>query len=229
MLRINNCQINTVSGQISLPDITLEQGELLVLTGPSGMGKSTFLHWVLGDEIEHASISGDIILNEKPLNDLNVEQRGIGLLMQDVHLFPHLNVLDNICFALPALSKNQQGKKQNKQQRRETATNMLEKIELGYVAGHFANQLSGGERSRVGLVRALANQPQALLMDEPFAALDPNTSAKVSQWAFEQLQQQGVPSIMVSHDIDNIPAHAQHIDLGAYFHSTSSASHAKRN
>ncbi len=64
MLRINNCQINTVSGQISLPDITLEQGELLVLTGPSGMGKSTFLHWVLGDEIQHASISGDIILND---------------------------------------------------------------------------------------------------------------------------------------------------------------------
>ncbi|MDU0354622.1 ATP-binding cassette domain-containing protein [Paraglaciecola aquimarina] len=221
MLRINNCQIHTSNGLIALPDITLEQGELLVLTGPSGMGKSTFLHWVLGDDMAHANISAELILNKKRLNDLQVEQRRIGLLMQDVYLFPHLNVLDNICFALPASITNQQGKKQNKQQRRDTAMTLLNKIDMGYVAEHFSEQLSGGERSRVGLVRALANAPQALLMDEPFAALDPSTSAKVSQWTFAQLQQQGVPSIMVSHDIDNIPAHAQHLNLAEYFQPNS--------
>lgn len=219
MLSIRNCHIQIDSGRIALPDINLKSGELLVLTGPSGMGKSTLLHWILGDEILHADISGDITLNDIPLNDLNIEKRRIGLLMQDVHLFPHLNVLDNICFALPYSLIGANGKKLNKSQRRDVAISMLDNIDMGYVAQHYSDQLSGGERSRVGLIRALANQPKALLMDEPFAALDPSTGALVSQWAFKQLQERGVPSIMVSHDINNIPPQAQHLDLATYYHS----------
>ena len=219
MLSIRNCHIQIDSGRIALPDINLKRGELLVLTGPSGMGKSTLLHWILGDEILHADISGDITLNDIPLNDLNIEKRRIGLLMQDVHLFPHLNVLDNICFALPYSLIGANGKKLNKSQRRDVAISMLDNIDMGYVAQHYSDQLSGGERSRVGLIRALANQPKALLMDEPFAALDPSTGALVSQWAFKQLQERGVPSIMVSHDINNIPPQAQHLDLATYYHS----------
>ncbi|MBJ2138627.1 ATP-binding cassette domain-containing protein [Paraglaciecola chathamensis] len=217
MLSINNCQIQIEGGLIALPNITLEKGELLVITGPSGMGKSTFLHWMLGDSIRHANISAEIMLNGVPLSGVNIEQRRIGLLMQDVHLFPHLNVLDNICFALPHRLKDEQGNKLSRRQRKDTAMQMLSKINMGYVAEHYSHQLSGGERSRVGLVRALANQPQALLMDEPFAALDPDTSTKVSQWAFSQLHERGVPSIMVSHDLDNIPSQAQHLDLANYF------------
>jgi putative thiamine transport system ATP-binding protein len=219
MLRINNCHISTDNGSIDLPDIALDSGELLVLTGPSGMGKSTFLHWLLGDTIKHAKISGDISLNDVSLNSLKIEQRGIGLLMQDVHLFPHLNVVDNICFALPRGIQGGNGKDLNKAQRRETALAMLNKIDMAYVAGHYSEQLSGGERSRVGLVRALANQPQALLMDEPFAALDPQTCEQVSEWAFAQLKTRGIPSIMVSHDINNIPPNAQHLELANYYRS----------
>ncbi|WP_158968083.1 ATP-binding cassette domain-containing protein [Paraglaciecola sp. L3A3] len=217
MLHINNCQIKIKDGHITLPKISLAAGELLVVTGPSGMGKSTFLHWLLGDKIEHAQISGDISLNGTPLNSLNIEQRRIGLLMQDVHLFPHLTVLDNICFALPHNTKGQNGKTLNRQQRRELATTMLENIDLAYLAQHYSEQLSGGERSRVGLIRALANEPHALLMDEPFAALDPKTSEQVSQWAFNQLQSRGVPSIMVSHDLDHLPSQAQHLNLADFF------------
>ena len=217
MLSINNCQIQIEGGLITLPNITLEKGELLVITGPSGMGKSTFLHWILGDSIRHANISGEIMLNGVPLSGVNIEQRRIGLLMQDVHLFPHLNVLDNICLALPHRLKDEQGSKLSRRQRKDTAMQMLSKINMGYVAEHYSHQLSGGERSRVGLVRALANQPQALLMDEPFGALDHDTSAKVSQWAFSQLHERGVPSIMVSHDLNNIPSQAQHLDLANYF------------
>ncbi len=217
MLSINNCQIQIEGGLITLPNITLEKGELLVITGPSGMGKSTFLHWLLGDSIRHANISGEIMLNGVPLSGVNIEQRRIGLLMQDVHLFPHLNVLDNICFALPHRLKDERGSKLSRPQRTDTAMQMLSKINMGYVAEHYSHQLSGGERSRVGIVRALANQPQALLMDEPFAALDPDTSANVSQWAFSQLHERGVPSIMVSHDLNNIPSQAQHLDLANYF------------
>ncbi|MDO6694724.1 ATP-binding cassette domain-containing protein [Aliiglaciecola sp. 3_MG-2023] len=219
MFRINNCQISIENGCIELPDICLDSGELLVLTGPSGMGKSTFLHWLLGDSPKHAKVSGEITLNMKPLNSVKIEQRRIGLLMQDVHLFPHLTVLDNICFALPANLKNENGKKLSKNQRRDTALALLKEINLDYVAQHYVEQLSGGERSRVGLVRALANKPEALLMDEPFAALDPNTCMQVSLWAFSQLQSRGVPSIMVSHDINNIPPQAQHIDLADFYRS----------
>lgn len=217
MLRITNCRIKSESGSIELPDMLLDSGELLVLTGPSGMGKSTLLHWLLGEVIHHAQISGDINLNGVALNTLNIEQRRIGLLMQDVHLFPHLNVLDNICFALPQNLKSNNGRILNKTQRRSAAMAMLDNIDLAYVAGHYSEQLSGGERSRVGLVRALANQPQALLMDEPFAALDPLTCVQVSEWAFAELRQRGVPSIMVSHDINNIPPQAQHLDLADYY------------
>jgi putative thiamine transport system ATP-binding protein len=217
MLRITNSHIATKNWSIELPDIAVDRGELLVLTGPSGMGKSTFLHWVLGDTIKYVAISGDISLNDVSLKPLNIEQRRIGLLMQDVHLFPHLNVVDNICFALPNGLTGDNGKTLNKNQRRAVVMTMLDKIDLAYVAGHYSEQLSGGERSRVGLVRALANQPKALLMDEPFAALDPQTSAQVSQWAFAQLNARGVPTIMVSHDINNIPPQAQHLDLANYY------------
>ncbi|MFT4937119.1 MAG: putative thiamine transport system ATP-binding protein [Paraglaciecola sp.] len=211
MLRITNCQICAENWRINLPDIALNNGELLVLTGPSGMGKSTFLHWLLGDAIEHVKVSGQISLNDEPLDHLKVEQRHIGLLMQDVHLFPHLNVLENICFALPrnpALS--------SKRQRRDAAMALLNTIDMAYVAKRLPNQLSGGERARVGLLRALANQPKVLLLDEPFAALDPKTSEQVSAWAFERLQQQGVASIVVSHDLEQIPISAQHLDLARY-------------
>ncbi|WP_340679759.1 ATP-binding cassette domain-containing protein [Paraglaciecola sp.] len=217
MLRITNSHIATKNGSFELPDIAVDRGELLVLTGPSGMGKSTFLHWVLGDTIKYVNISGDISLNDVSLKPLNIEQRRIGLLMQDVHLFPHLNVVDNICFALPNGLTGDNGKTLNKNQRRAAAMAMLDKIDLAYVAGHYSEQLSGGERSRVGLLRALANQPKALLMDEPFAALDPQTSVQVSQWAFAQLKARGVPTIMVSHDINNIPPQAQHLDLAKYY------------
>ena len=218
MLRITNCHIHSENWSIELPDIALDSTELLVLTGPSGMGKSTFLHWLLGDRIDHVNITGDISLNDVCLNTLNIEQRRIGLLMQDIHLFPHLNVLDNICFALPRDLGSANGKALSKAGRREAAMNMLNKIDMGYVAGHYAEQLSGGERSRVGLVRALANQPQVLLMDEPFAALDPLTCTQVSQWAFTELKARGLPGIMVSHDINNIPPQAQHLDLATYYH-----------
>jgi len=217
MLSITNCQIKTKSWRIDLPDITVSQGELLVITGPSGLGKSTLLHWILGEHITHANISGNISLNEKEVSTLKIEQRHIGLLMQDVYLFPHLNVLDNICFAMPPHQKSDNDKVMSKTERQRHAMALLDKIDLAYLAEHTAAQLSGGERSRVGLVRALANKPHALLMDEPFAALDPITRSQVSEWALGELREQGVPSIMVSHDLDNLPSQAQHLELSAYF------------
>ena len=125
MLDIIDCQIKAKTWHITLPDIHLAKGELLVITGPSGIGKSTLLHWLLGNIPQHVAISGKIMLSGTDITHLAIEQRRVGLLMQDVYLFPHLNVQDNICFALPKSPQRFLDKPQrsSKKQRRLEALN----------------------------------------------------------------------------------------------------------
>lgn len=212
MLSIKNCQIDSAQWQITLPDIQLEAEDLLVIVGPSGIGKSTLLHWLLGNTPQHVKVSGQIVIDDLDVTQQSIENRHIGLLMQDVFLFPHLSVEDNICFALP---KN--AELASKKQRRVKAHEMLEQINLHHLAKRYPQNLSGGERSRVGLVRALANQPKVMLLDEPFAALDPTNREKIGNWAFQQLAQQHIPSIMVTHDLNDIPASAKQLNLADYY------------
>ncbi len=101
----------------------------------------------------------------------------------------------------------------SKKQRRLEALNMLEQINLAHLATRYPQNLSGGERSRVGLIRALANQPQVMLLDEPFAALDPSTREQMGRWAFQQLADQNITSVMVSHYVDEIPISTKHFCL----------------
>lgn len=212
MLAIKKCKISHPSWQISMPDIALGKGEILVLSGPSGLGKSTFLHWLLGDNNAHVDISGEILIDNQPVGQLAIEHRRIGLLLQDIHLFPHLNVLENICFALPRTNQLK-----GKRARQDNARELLSQIDLAHLEQRYSHQLSGGEKARVGLLRALANSPRVMLLDEPFAALDPKTRLQVSQWAIKTLQNQQIPTIMVSHDLDDIPDDAQHLELSDYY------------
>ena len=212
MLKLIDCHINATQWNIKLPDIQVDKGQLLVITGPSGIGKSTLLHWLLGNIPAHVNISGQILIDDIDVSQLIIERRHIGLLMQDVYLFPHLSVQDNICFALPKETDFSSKKK-----RRLEAMNMLEQINLAHLSERYPQNLSGGERSRVGLVRALANKPKVMLLDEPFAALDPASREQVGSWAFQQLAQQHIPSIMVTHDKNDIPESAKQLNLADFF------------
>ncbi|AWL13009.1 Spermidine/putrescine import ATP-binding protein PotA [Saliniradius amylolyticus] len=210
MLSIEGMVLKLPGGTLTIPDTQVDAGELLVITGASGIGKSSILHWLLGDTPAYAQCFGRCILNGENITRLPIEQRHMGLLMQEVGLFPHLSVLDNIAFALPPAIKG-------RKLRRRQALEQLRSIGLEGVVHRYPEQLSGGERSRVGLVRALANQPKAMLLDEPFSALDPATRATIRQWSYQQLRQAKIPTVMVSHDPEDRPAEALHLDLNQHY------------
>ena len=194
-----------------LPPIELTGSDCLVLMGGSGAGKSSLLHWLLGDKQTHVSCRDEVYLNGEPINDKSIQARRIGLLMQDVLLFEHLSVLDNLRFALPHRWRR---KKPAEQQA--YLLERLSQIEMAEFANAAPAQLSGGQAARIGLLRALIAEPLLMLLDEPFAALDPRLRSKIRDWTFAQLQQAEVPCIMVTHDLGDIPATAKQLNLEDY-------------
>jgi osmoprotectant transport system ATP-binding protein len=175
--------------------LTVGAGEVCVLVGPSGSGKTTALR-LINRLIEPSS--GDILLGGRSVlrRDPNELRREIGYVIQQGGLFPHLNVEDNIA-TVPRLLH------WDKQRTAARVAELLELIGLDPEIGHrYPAQLSGGQRQRVGVARALAADPPLMLMDEPFAAIDPINRARL-QDEFKRLQEQVRKTIVfVTHDID---------------------------
>ena len=182
----------------------VDAGGVLVVMGESGSGKSSLLAWLCGTLAPGLVASGRVLLEGRDIGTLPTVQRRVGILFQDDLLFPHLSVLENLLFALPA------GERRT---RRAAAEAALVQAGLEGYGPRAPHTLSGGQRARVSVLRALLAQPQALLLDEPFARLDLPLRERFRSFVFERLRAQGIPALLVTHDPHDVPPGAQVIRL----------------
>ncbi|HVO02292.1 MAG TPA: ATP-binding cassette domain-containing protein [Candidatus Cybelea sp.] len=177
--------------------------------GPSGCGKSSLLNWLTGTLPAVFDAEGSATVGGRALDPLPAEQRRLGILFQDDLLFPHLTVGENLAFAIP------QGVR-DRSVRREAIETALREAGLQGLRDRDPTTLSGGQRARVALLRALLCEPLALLLDEPFNKLDGPLKTRFRAAVFETARARGLPVLMVSHDpADAVAADGPVIALGA--------------
>ncbi len=174
-------------------NLTVNDGEVLSIVGPSGIGKTTFLRIVAG--LLPAN-DGEMILNGEAL-DLTGDRTGaqVGVIFQDFNLFPQYTVKENVMLA-PQLVHHE-----TKAEAAENADRLLQDLGLTAQADQYPFQLSGGQKQRVAIARALAMKPQILCYDEPTSALDPGLTATVKDIILN-LKKEGMTQIIVTHDMD---------------------------
>lgn len=173
-------------------DTHVARGEVLTIMGASGAGKSSLLAFIAGFLGRDFAASGRALLDGDDLTMLPAEQRHVGMLFQDPLLFPHLNVMGNMLFALPPGG--------SRAERRARAMALLEPVGLADLADRYPDALSGGQAARVALMRVVASGPRALLLDEPFAKLDMGLRESVRDFVFRCVAFQNLPAILVTHD-----------------------------
>ena len=187
--------INKTSGSYQASrnvNFGIEKGKLIGLLGPSGSGKTTILRMIAG--LENPD-SGEIIIDGKVVNDVPASERGIGFVFQNYALFRYMTVYDNVAFGL----------KVQKADKKKIHARVMELVKLVGLEGlekRYPSQLSGGQRQRVAFARALAPNPQVLLLDEPFAAIDAKIRQELRSWLKEMIEKLGITSIFVTHDQD---------------------------
>jgi len=179
---------------VALDDISLdvESGALTALLGPSGSGKSTLLRIIAG--LEEAD-NGEILLGGKDATALAPQKRNVGFVFQHYAAFKHMTVRDNIAFGLKV-------RKRPKAEIAERVDELLNLVQLQSFGHRYPAQLSGGQRQRMGLARALAPEPQVLLLDEPFGALDARVRAELREWLRQLHDVVHVTTVFVTHDQD---------------------------
>ena len=170
--------------------LSVAEGEFLSLLGPSGCGKSTLLKTIAG--IVPAKC-GSVLLDGQDITGLPIHKRGTTVLFQDMRLFPHKSVAENVAFPL-----KMQGIP--KEERRKRAEALLEKVQLPGYGDRRPSELSGGQQQRVALARALAAKPKLLLLDEPFSALDENLREDMRTLVLQLRAEFGMTVILVTHD-----------------------------
>ena len=177
---------------VALEDVSLQvdEGGLTALLGPSGSGKSTLLRIIAGLEQPDA---GAVVIHGEDVTPVPPQKRGIGFVFQHYAAFTHMTVWQNVAFGLKI-------RKRKPAEVRERVLELLALVGLTQWAGQRPHQLSGGQRQRMALARALAVEPQVLLLDEPFGALDANVRAELRRWLRRLHDEQGVTTVLVTHD-----------------------------
>ena len=200
-LRLESVSISLGGHPLIAPfSLAVTPGETVTLMGASGSGKSTFLSFIAGDLENPFTASGSVSLDGTTLDGLPPEKRRIGRLFQDDLLFPHLTVAENLLFGMP------RGARPERLAKVEAA---LAEAELSGFGDRPPNTLSGGQRARVSLMRALVAEPQAMLLDEPFNKLDATLRQTMRSFVFEHIARRGIPCLMVTHDMADVPAHGR--------------------
>jgi len=171
-------------------DFVVPAGSLTALLGPSGSGKSTLLRAIAGlDEPD----TGTITINGRDVTHVPPQKRGIGFVFQHYAAFKHLTVRDNVAFGLKI-------RKKPKAEIKDKVDNLLEVVGLAGFQNRYPNQLSGGQRQRMALARALAVDPEVLLLDEPFGALDAKVREDLRAWLRRLHDEVHVTTVLVTHD-----------------------------
>jgi sulfate transport system ATP-binding protein len=177
---------------VALDDVSLEvpSGALMALLGPSGSGKSTLLRVIAGLEQPDA---GSVVISGKESTKLRPQQRGVGFVFQHYAPFKHMTVADNVAFGLTI-------RKRPKDEVRDRVQELLQLVQLEGLGKRYPAQLSGGQRQRMALARALAVEPEVLLLDEPFGALDARVRQELRDWLRRLHDEVHVTTVFVTHD-----------------------------
>ncbi|ENO90928.1 MULTISPECIES: sulfate ABC transporter ATP-binding protein [unclassified Thauera] len=181
---------------IALDDISLDfpTGQLVALLGPSGCGKTTLLRIIAGLESADA---GQVLLDGDDASGTHVRDRQVGFVFQHYALFRHMTVFDNVAFGMRMKPR---GQRPSEKQIRAKVHDLLNLVQLDWLADRFPSQLSGGQRQRIALARALAVEPRVLLLDEPFGALDAKVRKELRRWLRKLHDELHITSVFVTHD-----------------------------
>ncbi|MBL8838055.1 MAG: ATP-binding cassette domain-containing protein [Alphaproteobacteria bacterium] len=193
--------------------LTTARGVVTTLMGPSGSGKSTLLAYVCGTLDPAFDASGSVTVDGEDITALPPERRRIGILFQDDLLFPHLSVGGNLSFGLAPRLKGRAA-------RRARIERALAEIDMAGFADRDPATLSGGQRARVALARALLSEPRALLLDEPFSKLDAALKQRFRRFVFDHATAHGLPVLLVTHDPDDAEAAGGPVHVLGGFHDT---------
>jgi sulfate transport system ATP-binding protein len=177
-------------------NLHIPSGELVALLGPSGSGKTTLLRIIAGLEVPD---SGHVRFHGEDATGTDVRQRNVGFVFQHYALFGHMTIFENVAFGLRVRPKQT---RPGEAQMRSKVMELLKLVQLDWLADRYPHQLSGGQRQRIALARALAVEPQVLLLDEPFGALDAKVRKELRRWLRRLHDEMHVTSVFVTHDQD---------------------------
>ena len=190
-------------------NLKIKNGNILCVFGKSGVGKSSLVNVIAGTSDDNLIFEGKIVLNGKILNDIPIEKRKIGLLLQDGALFPHLTVEQNIYFGM--------NKKLKSKEKLIVIKDNLKKANMDGFQNRYPHTLSGGQKARIACLRAIMSDPEALLLDEPFSSLDPEHRNTFRNFVISRIKESKIPCLLVTHDeADKKISHEKPIDLNMF-------------